>query len=341
MTKETRPSTEPSDAQRTFLNNFVPETARHIRLVAAPGTGKTFTATLAAKECVERGLVDSVLVLANRRVLVDHWINQLQLSGLKVEGSTADLAGLPPATVVATFEAALRLEGLDSQSVINAPKRLLVVVDEAHDMSPRLQEWVDRLLVSNNRTRVLSLVSPHQGISLDADRHRYDSEYFLDTPVLVHPATTIEIVKFAPTHAILQAILSRSTSIDDLSWRQFEKLVAELLESAGYKVELMRGTKDGGVDVVALLDRGPLGLFNTLWQAKKKEVGNKVGLSVIRELADTKNELGASKAYIVTSTYLTRDAIQRIERNQFVLGKVDRTDLDKWISSVLLGKHGA
>jgi len=43
----------------------------------------------------------------------------------------------------------------------------------------------------------------------------------------------------------------RILALDNLSWREFEKLIAELLEADGYSIKLMAGTKDGGVDVVA------------------------------------------------------------------------------------------
>lgn len=108
----------------------------------------------------------------------------------------------------------------------------------------------------------------------------------------------------------------------------------------GYEVELMRGTKDGGVDVVAVKDMGKAGLFKALWQAKKKGVKNKVGLSIVRELADTTREFKASKGIIVTSTYLTRDALARIQRDKYILGKVDRDDLNQWIHRVLFESDG-
>jgi len=123
--------------------------------------------------------------------------------------------------------------------------------------------------------------------------------------------------------------------IDDLNWREFERLISELLEQDGYDVELMRGTKDGGVDVVAVKNMGHAGFFKTLWQAKKKYLKNKVGLSVIRELADTRNEFKASKGIIVTSTYLTRDALARVQRDKYILGKVDRSDLNEWVQRTL------
>jgi restriction system protein len=120
-----------------------------------------------------------------------------------------------------------------------------------------------------------------------------------------------------------------------MSWRDFEKLIATLLENDGYVVELMQGSKDGGVDVVAVKDLGANGYFKALWQAKKQSLSNKVGISVVRELADTRQEFGASKGIIVTSSYLTRGALQRIDRDKYILGKVDREDLDAWIKRTL------
>ncbi len=75
--------------------------------------------------------------------------------------------------------------------------------------------------------------------------------------------------------------------------------------------------------------------MKTVWQAKKYNSSNKVGLSKIRELADSRNEFKASKAIIITSSYLTRPAQNRIDRDKYILGKVDNDDLKAWIR----GKH--
>jgi hypothetical protein len=120
-------------------------------------------------------------------------------------------------------------------------------------------------------------------------------------------------------------------------WRRFDtqRGCGQSEGSANNAQPCLRDTKDGGVDVVAVKDMGNAGLFKTLWQAKKKEVKNKVGLSVVRELADTTREFKASKGIIVTSTYLTRDALARIQRDKYILSKVDRDDLNQWIERVL------
>src|SRR5438876_1462207 len=77
-----------------------------------------------------------------------------------------------------------------------------------------------------------------------------------------------------------------------------------------------------------------VGLFMSVWQAKKLGIGKKVGIGVVRELADTCHEQKASKGIIVTTTTLTNGAIQRIQRDRYILGKVDRDDLLAWIRRI-------
>ena len=69
----------------------------------------------------------------------------------------------------------------------------------------------------------------------------------------------------------------------------------------------------------------------SVWQAKKLQPANKVGIEVIRELADTRNEHKASKGIIVTTTFLTKPALERVRRDQYILDKIDRDDLFEWM----------
>ncbi|MDE0211399.1 MAG: restriction endonuclease, partial [Boseongicola sp.] len=52
-----------------------------------------------------------------------------------------------------------------------------------------------------------------------------------------------------------------------LHWRDFEKLIAELMEAQGFQVEIGPGQGDGGIDLT-LLQRDPIGDVLTLVQAK-------------------------------------------------------------------------
>jgi restriction system protein len=133
---------------------------------------------------------------------------------------------------------------------------------------------------------------------------------------------------------MLERLLESVTHLDALTWREFEELIADLLDKDGYTVTLGPGTKDGGKDITATKQLEEVGQFMSVWQVKKLTPGNKVELSVIRELADTRTQHKASKGMIVTTTYLTRGALERVQQDQYLLGKVDRDDLMQWIRRV-------
>jgi len=151
---------------------------------------------------------------------------------------------------------------------------------------------------------------------------------------LTHSEIQLKLADLSPSFYVLGKILKGSSFLDGLHWREFEELIADLLESDGYQVQLGPGTKDGGKDIIAMKELEGHGWFMSVWQAKKLRPGKKVELSVIRELADTRQKQNASKGIIVTSTYLTRGALDRVTEDRFLLGKVDRDDLLQWIQRI-------
>lgn len=142
----------------------------------------------------------------------------------------------------------------------------------------------------------------------------------------------------APSLKLLLAIQRQEIGLHDLEWMQFEDLVAELLSKDGFEVKLGKRRKDEGVDIFAEKHLDGVGRILSVWQAKKLAQKNKVGVSTIRELADTRNEFKASKGIIVTNTALTNGAIKRVIRDQYILGKIEGDDLIKWIMSRDLAK---
>lgn len=151
---------------------------------------------------------------------------------------------------------------------------------------------------------------------------------------LALPETRLAIARLSPSFSFFQKLFDGGIPLEALNWREFEELVADLLLKDGYKVDLGPGRSDGGKDIIAVKELGGVGPFMSVWQAKKLKPGNKVGISVIRELADTRNEHKASKGMVVTTTYLTRGALARVQQDQYILGKIDRDDLMQWIQKV-------
>nr|HET6904668.1 restriction endonuclease [Ktedonobacteraceae bacterium] len=157
------------------------------------------------------------------------------------------------------------------------------------------------------------------------------SEEQYNQNVLIVPELGIKIARISPSFTLYTKLLEGTISLDSLKWREFEELVADLLEKDGYQVELGPGRNDGGKDIIAIKKLEPLGKYMSVWQAKKLQPANKVGIEVIRELADTRNEHKASKGIIVTTTFLTKPALERVRRDQYILDKIDRDDLFEWM----------
>jgi hypothetical protein len=163
-----------------------------------------------------------------------------------------------------------------------------------------------------------------------------DEHMILEQPEteLIVPEIRLAILPYSPTLVLLEKLLRGEVRHDALGWREFEEAVAELLEKDGHEVILGPGRKDGGKDIFAVKEVEEIGPIITIWQAKKLSPGHKVELGVIRELADTCRETPATKGIVVTTTHLTRDALLRVQKDRFMLGKRDQDDLLRWIQRI-------
>lgn len=323
--------------QQDFVNKLLLQKSPKSLLVAKAGTGKTVTSLFAASQMVQRGIVDSVLVISDRIDIRDQWQQVGRRYGMDL--AIAFQAELGRNGLSATLQSLQNEEADQRITEAATARRWLIIADDPGYETSSLVTLVDRMLALNPKSRALFIArSVPNGLSFDAE-FRFQTEFILEQKILQSASTELRVSRFAPTFSLLRTLQRDATALDSLNWRQFEILIATLLEQDGYTVELMQGSKDGGVDVVAVKDLGANGYFKALWQAKKQGQTSKVGISVVRELADTRHEFGASKGIIVTSSYLTRGALQRIERDKYLLGKVDRNDLDAWIRRTLVGEQ--
>lgn len=130
-------------------------------------------------------------------------------------------------------------------------------------------------------------------------------------------------------------LLRQGKLLSEMDWKKFEKLIATLLEKEGWIVELTRGSKDGGIDVIANFNDPIIGKVNSIWQAKKYSPSNKVGLSHVRELSAIQNENRASKAIMVTTSNLTKGALSWIRRDEYRLGYKEKSDVENWVKKYI------
>ncbi len=123
---------------------------------------------------------------------------------------------------------------------------------------------------------------------------------------------------------------SKPERVRDLAGREFEEVVAELLASFGWRVNLTPPTKDGGYDMLAL-SADASGLESS-WIIECKRYGarNAVRVDIARSIYGVKFTLGVSNAVIVTTSKFTKSA-QEFSRSKYDLQFVDYSRVVQWL----------
>ena len=136
----------------------------------------------------------------------------------------------------------------------------------------------------------------------------------------------------SPSHLLLAyELLQNGKNLSEMHWREFEKLIGELLEDNGWEIEVMRGTKDGGIDVVSTTLDPILGSIKSLWQAKKYGQQRKVGLASVREFSGVLERERATKGVVVTTSSFTKGAIEWVKKDMYRLGAMDGKEVNAWV----------
>ena len=95
-----------------------------------------------------------------------------------------------------------------------------------------------------------------------------------------------------------------SQGFEQLSWQDFEALIAELFRRHGFEVEAQGGDHaDGGIDVIVKRDECTYLVQCKHWQAQR------VGVKVVRELYGVIAAEGVDGGYVITSGHFTPDAV--------------------------------
>jgi HJR/Mrr/RecB family endonuclease len=112
----------------------------------------------------------------------------------------------------------------------------------------------------------------------------------------------------------------------------FEEFIAKILTKFKMQVQLQKKTRDKGIDIIAFKDD-----FYTknyyIFECKRYTPPKKVGLDIVQRLYGVKQWKHANKAFLVTSTLLTKDATEFCEQHCFDLQIVDYQELLKWLKT--------
>jgi len=130
---------------------------------------------------------------------------------------------------------------------------------------------------------------------------------------------------------LYEEILKNERLLKTMNWRTFEKLLADILESFGYKIDLMQGTKDGGIDIIAFGKDKIFGNEKYLIQAKRYK--SKVGVEPVRSLLYNLNERKATKCCLATTSLFTKGAWDLKELHKWQLDLKDFDSIKTWLNT--------
>jgi restriction system protein len=131
---------------------------------------------------------------------------------------------------------------------------------------------------------------------------------------------------------IMDMLKKRPSDVNDLTWRQFEELVADLMQDKGFDVKLTPATRDGGADILATRKLGT-GEELYLVDAKKYKKTRKIGVEKVRTLYGLLTHRKATKAMLVTTTSFTKDARELEHDHKYQLTLSDYAEVALWIQN--------
>lgn len=140
-------------------------------------------------------------------------------------------------------------------------------------------------------------------------------------------ATVVRII----TSRLIEYVRASPRELYNIRPRQFEEIIAEILASYGWDVELTPPTKDGGYDLFAI-SRDISGV-KTSWivECKKYKPENKVGVEVVRSLFGVKHDLRVANAMIATTSHFTR-GVKDFKESHYDLDLRDYEGILDWIN---------
>ncbi|AFY32392.1 restriction endonuclease [Calothrix sp. PCC 7507] len=115
--------------------------------------------------------------------------------------------------------------------------------------------------------------------------------------------------------------------VDEMSGKDFEKLLSLLFRKTGYNVSLTPDTQDYGADLILYKDD-----VKTIIQAKRSK--NPISVKAVQEVASAVRHYQANKAIVITNNRFTDNAYNLARSNE-----VELWDRKKLIEFMLRAKN--
>ncbi len=147
--------------------------------------------------------------------------------------------------------------------------------------------------------------------------------YFLQylVPLLCVIGAVVSLLSGRRRKALGDQVRSGARAVEDLDWREFERLIGAWFEQRGFQVSETASGADGGVDLYATRDGERVLIQCKHWRARK------VGVEPVRELYGVLAASRGAGAYVVTSGEFTKAARDFAQGREIQL--IDGSELRK------------
>ncbi|HAO09414.1 MAG TPA: hypothetical protein DCQ50_21080 [Chryseobacterium sp.] len=196
-------------------------------------------------------------------------------------------------------------------------------------------EWI-------NYTKAFEIIESANSLYVDTSLFRDINEYsFRDYDFVEiidaaeeekEDAEIILIDETARIKKIITDIYYDNSVLQIIEPRQFEEIIAEILFSQGFKVELTKQTRDNGFDIIALKYIDGLVPLKFLVECKRYN-RQKVGVEVIRSFKEVLATENANRGIIVTTSYFSKEAHKKRDNSPYLLDYKDKDSVIEWIQN--------
>jgi restriction system protein len=152
------------------------------------------------------------------------------------------------------------------------------------------------------------------------------------------PHELVKVVEVI-TNELIGYLRSHPNEMNNIRPRQFEELIAEILASYGWDVQLTPEARDGGYDIFAI-SKDNAGV-QTSWiiECKKYAPHRKVGVDIARSLFGVKGDLNVGMSMLATTSYFTK-GVNEYKASRYDLELKDYEGVLKWINEYRPNPNG-
>lgn len=172
--------------------------------------------------------------------------------------------------------------------------------------------------------------SPTHAIAASIDSIRRTFEGLYGRLKAPDPSDDATARLIAPVSESLIELVNRDpVAMHRITPRQFEELVASLMERMGFVVELTGCTRDGGYDILAI--KRDLAGFSTSWlvECKRYAPERKVGLAVVRSLWTLRASEQRGGCLVATTSSFSADVLS-YQKSRYDLNLADNSRIIEW-----------